>query len=67
MMRPLNRMLTVTPEMPVLKALELMTSQKAEEVAVLSEGNLQGIFSRAQVMRFLQVYSGGGYSRDMAA
>ena len=30
-MRPLNRMLTVTPEMPVLKALELMTSQKAEE------------------------------------
>lgn len=66
-MRPLNRMLTVTPEMPVLKALELMTSQKAEEVAVVSEGNLQGIFSRAQVMRFLQVYSGRGYSRDMAA
>jgi Zn-dependent protease/CBS domain-containing protein len=66
-MRPLNRMPMVTPEMPALKALELMTRQKVDEVAVMSEGKLQGIFSRAQVARFLHLYSGLEQSHDKAA
>ncbi|MGC2476195.1 MAG: site-2 protease family protein [Candidatus Sulfotelmatobacter sp.] len=66
-MRPLSRILTVTPEMPVVKALELMASNRVDEVAVVSEGKLQGVFSRAQVMRFLQVYSDLGQSHDKAA
>ena len=66
-MRPLSRILTVTPEMSVVKALELMASNKVDEVAVVSDGKLQGIFSRTQVTRFLQVYSDLGQSHDRAA
>lgn len=66
-MRPLSRILTVTPEVPVMKALELMTNQKVDEVAVISEGKLQGIFSREQAMRFLQVSSRLEQPHDKAA
>jgi len=66
-MRPLNRMVTVSPEMPVVKALELMSREKVNELAVIANGNLQGIFTRSQVLRFLQMYSGLGHSHDAAA
>ena len=66
-MRPLDQMLRVPPDMPVLKALELMSREKVDELAVTSNGKLEGIFSRAQVMRFLQIYSGVGQSHDVAA
>jgi Zn-dependent protease len=65
-MRPMNQVVTVPPEMPVLKALELMSRAKVDELAVVSDGKLEGIFSRAQVLRFLQVYA-GGQPHDMAA
>lgn len=66
-MRPLNQMLTVPPDMPVLKALEVMAREKADELAVVANGKLEGVFSRVQVLRFLQVYSGLGESHDIAA
>jgi len=66
-MRPLDQMPRVPPDMPVLKALELMTREGVDELAVTSNGELEGIFSRAQVMRFLQIYSGVGQSHDIAA
>jgi len=67
LMRPLSGILSVTPEMPVVKALELMTSNRVDEMAVVSQGKLQGIFSRSQVLRFPQVYSGLKQSHDQAA
>ncbi len=67
-MRPLSQLRTVPPEMPALKALELMGRENVSQLAVVSKGTLQGIFSRAQVLRFLQIYSGiGQESRDVAA
>lgn len=66
-MQPLSRVPSVTPDTPAVKALELMSRERVNEVAVVSNGNLEGIFSRAQVLKFLQIYSGIGHSHDMAA
>lgn len=66
-MRPLNSLPSVTPEMPVLKAMELMSREHVNELAVVSNGHFEGIFSRLQVLRFLHVYSGLGPSNQMAA
>lgn len=67
-MRPLSQLRTVAPNMPVVKALELMTRENINQLPVISDGKLEGIFSRGRVMRFLQVYSGMGEEpRDVAA
>lgn len=67
-MRPLSQMRTVPPDMPAVKALELMARENLNQLAVMSEGELQGIFSRGQILRFLQIHSGiGEDSRDLAA
>lgn len=57
-MRPLSQLRTVAPEMPALKALELMSHENESQLAVVSDGKLQGIFSQTQVLRFLQLHSG---------
>jgi predicted transcriptional regulator len=56
-MQPINRVPHVPPEMPAVKALELLGRQNINELAVVSQGKLEGIFSRGQVARFLQVQS----------
>jgi predicted transcriptional regulator len=67
-MRPLDQLRSVPPQMPVVKALELMTRENLNQLPVVSNGKLEGIFSRGRVVRFLQVYSGlGEESKDMAA
>jgi len=57
-MRPLNQLPSVPPEMPAMKALELMGRENLSQLAVVSDGKLQGIFSQTQVLRFLQLHSG---------
>lgn len=67
-MRPIAQLRSVPPEMPALKALELMARENINQLAVVSNGDLQGIFSRAQVLQFLQFHSGIGQdSQDRAA
>jgi Zn-dependent protease len=66
-MRPLNSLPAVTPEMPVLKAMEVMTRENVNELAVVSNGHFEGIFSRLQVLRFLHIYSGLGSPHQRAA
>jgi Zn-dependent protease/CBS domain-containing protein len=67
-MRPLGDLRKVPPDMPAIKALELMSQENLNQLAVVSEGKLLGIFSRGQILRFLQLHSGMGEdSRDMAA
>jgi CBS domain-containing protein len=65
-MRPLDRMPAVPPEMPAIQALDLMSRKRVNELAVVSSGRLEGIFSRNQISRFLKV-SGPDHSRDQAA
>ena len=66
-MRPLSQLRAVPPEMPAVKAVELMRRENLNELAVVSNGKLEGIFSRAQILRYLQIYSGEQHSLDQAA
>lgn len=67
-MRPLDSLRKVPPDMPALKAVELMSRDNLNQLAVVSDGNLLGIFSRGQILRFVQLHSGMGEdSHDAAA
>lgn len=66
-MRPLDQMPAVPPEMPVVEALDLMSRERVNELAVVSSDKFEGVFSRKQIARFLGVYSGPDQSRDQAA
>lgn len=59
-MRPLQQVPAVPPDMPAAQALELMGRANTSQLAVISDGKLEGIFSRGQVLRFLQLYGGLG-------
>jgi Zn-dependent protease len=56
-MRPLNRLHIVPPDMPAVEALELMARENVNQLAVISDSKFQGIFSRGPLVRFLQVHS----------
>lgn len=66
-MRRIERMVQVPPDTAALKALELMARENVDEVAVISNGQFQGIFSRRQVARYLQLHSGLDQPLDRAA
>ena len=66
-MHGLDKMTTVPPDMPVMQALEVMGREHVKELAVVSGGKLEGIFSRNQIARFLQINPGFDDSRDRAA
>lgn len=59
-MQRLDQVRSVLPEMQAIEALEMMERENLSRVLVESGGDLQGIFSQEQVMRFLQLYSGSG-------
>lgn len=56
-MRPLDQVQTVTPETPALQALEMMGRRDINQLPVVSNGHLEGMFSRSHVVRFLQAHS----------
>jgi Zn-dependent protease/predicted transcriptional regulator len=56
-MLPLDQLHTVSPDTPALAALELMAREDLNQLPVVSDGHLDGIFSRAQVLRSLQLHS----------
>jgi CBS domain-containing protein len=53
-MRPLSQLQTVAPDTPALQALETMSRLDINQLPVLSNGHLEGIFSRTHVLSFLQ-------------
>jgi len=53
-MRPLAQLRTVAPDTPALQALELMSREDINQLPVISDGQLQGVFSRGHVLRFLR-------------
>jgi Zn-dependent protease/predicted transcriptional regulator len=56
-MRPLGQLRTVTPETPALQALAMMSREDINQLPVISNGRLEGIFSRTHVLRFLQTHA----------
>jgi CBS domain-containing protein len=53
-MRPLSELRTVSPDTPVTEALEVITRDDINQMPVVANGRLQGIFSRGSVMGFLR-------------
>ncbi|HKR84848.1 MAG TPA: site-2 protease family protein [Terriglobales bacterium] len=53
-MRPLAQMRAVTPDTPAIKALEVMTREDLNQLPVISDGRLEGLFSRGRVLSFLR-------------
>jgi Zn-dependent protease/predicted transcriptional regulator len=56
-MRPFGDVRAVSPDTPALEALEMMTREDINQLPVISDGRLEGVFSRANVLRFLQLHA----------
>jgi len=56
-MRPLKELHVVAPDTPAIEALEIMSREDVNQLPVVSDGKLVGIFSRSHVLRFLQIRS----------
>ena len=54
-MRPLRELRIVAPDTPAIQALHIMSQEDVNQLPVVSNGRLEGIFSRAHVLRFLQI------------
>ncbi|HEY5174920.1 MAG TPA: site-2 protease family protein [Terriglobales bacterium] len=53
-MRPLSQLRTVMPDAPAIRALEIMSREDINQLPVVSDGQLVGLFSRSSVMGFLR-------------
>lgn len=62
-MKPLERIHSVTPEMPVMNAMEIMAREDVNQLPVVSDGHLAGILSRAHVLELLRAKSELGQNR----
>jgi len=56
-MRPLSKVRTVSPDTPALQALQMMGRDDINQLPVVSNGHLEGLFSRSHVVRFLQAHA----------
>jgi Zn-dependent protease/predicted transcriptional regulator len=56
-MRPLEDVRAVTPETPLASALESMNRYDLNQLPVISNGRLDGLLSRGQVLSFLQTHA----------
>ena len=52
-MRPLEQLRSVTPETPVSEALEIIGRDDINELPALTNGRLEGMISRDQILRYL--------------
>jgi Zn-dependent protease/CBS domain-containing protein len=52
-MRPLSQLRTIAPDTPAIQALEIMSRADINQLPVLSNGHLEGIFSRRHILAFL--------------
>jgi Zn-dependent protease/CBS domain-containing protein len=53
-MRPLKSLRTVTPDSSLTSALEVMARDDFNQLPVLSNGHLEGVLSRAEILSYLQ-------------
>jgi len=53
-MRPLEDLHTVPPETPLRSALEIMGKEDLNQLPVMTEGRLEGILRRAQILDYLR-------------
>jgi Zn-dependent protease/predicted transcriptional regulator len=53
-MRPIHQLRTVTIDTPVAEVLETMGREDLNQLPVVTDGKLEGVISRGQVLRYLQ-------------
>ena len=56
-MRPLSELRSVTPDAPVMRALETMGRYDLNQLPVISDHHLEGVLSRAHVLGYLQTHA----------
>jgi Zn-dependent protease/predicted transcriptional regulator len=56
-MRPLAQLQVVSPEAPVIQALETMARENINQLPVASNGHLEGVLSRAHLLEILRTRS----------
>jgi predicted transcriptional regulator len=56
-MRPLEDLRAITPDAPLTRALESMSRYDLNQLPVISDGHLEGVLSRAQVLSYLQTHA----------
>lgn len=56
-MRPLGDLQTVTPEEKLMSALEAMNRNDLNQLPVISEGHLEGVLSRTEVLSYVQTHA----------
>jgi CBS domain-containing protein len=56
-MRPLSQLRTIALDTPAIQALEIMSREGINQLPVLSDGRLEGFFSRRHILSFLQNHS----------
>lgn len=56
-MRPLDEVKVVTPDMPVSEPLRIMTREDVNQLPVVSAGRVVGVISRGDLLSFLQTKS----------
>ncbi|HLG96500.1 MAG TPA: site-2 protease family protein [Bryobacteraceae bacterium] len=61
-MRPLEDLHTVTPDTPVMTALETMGRDDVNQLPVVSDHHLEGVVTRAHVLQFLQTRAELGHT-----
>lgn len=52
--RPLDKLRSVTPEAPLVKALEVMGRDNLNQLPVISNGHVEGMLSRERILGYLQ-------------
>lgn len=53
-MRPLDKLHTISPDMPVNDVLERMAREDVNQLPVVQNGRLEGVISRGHILRLLQ-------------
>jgi Zn-dependent protease/CBS domain-containing protein len=56
-MKPLNRLHAVSPDTPAMEAMEIMAREDVNQLPVVSDGHLDGIITRAHVLKLLRTRS----------
>jgi Zn-dependent protease/predicted transcriptional regulator len=56
-MRPIGEVRSVAPETPLKSALESMTRDDLNQLPVVSNGRLEGVLSRAEIISYLQTHA----------
>jgi predicted transcriptional regulator len=52
--RPLDKLRSVTPDAPLVKALEVMGRDNLNQLPVISNGHVEGMLSRERILGYLQ-------------